>query len=799
MTAGGDTAQVARQAALAELGLLGLSAPPQQELVDGAVARIARGLQADVVAVCELAGDARVLHVRGAAGRVEAAFDDYVATGASAAAYVLAREGPVLDEELVATGRHEGSPQHALAMASGASLRIDGTSARPYGILHVHFAAPHPFAEDELAFLRTAAAILAAAIGVAQRAPMFELSADLLGVVAVDGGHLVRVNPAWQRLLGWTPDELYARPLLDFFSPEDHAVGEARFLALVAPGAELLEFEDSLRTRAGHDRHLLWSARTSDDGRWIYCTAKDITGRRERETALAQSAAEHALILQSAGDGILRMDTDGMIVYVNPAGAELLGWPARELLGRRAHETMHHSRADGSPYPWSDCPNRRTMVSDATAHVVDEVFWRSDGTSFPVEYTSAPVHARDTVTGAVIVFSDVTARRQLETEARLRQAAEHANRAKSEFLSRMSHELRTPLNAVLGFGQLLERAPLEQQHLRYVEHILKGGRHLLALVNEVLDIARIESGDLGLSVEPVALMVAVYEALDMIAPLAEQHGIAVDVDLGEHAGAYVLADLQRLKQIMLNLLSNAVKYNVEGGRVRIAARSDGEELVVVVADTGKGISAADLPKLFSPFERLGAEGSDVDGTGLGLALSRRLAEAMRGSLDVVSRPRQGSTFELRLASAERPQGAPHRAAAGAESPVVACTVLHVEDNIANVRLVEEVFAGDVVQVVAAGTGQLGIDIAATMQPDVVLLDLHLPDMPGWDVLRALRDRPQTAHTPVIVLTADASPAQERRMLALGVAHHLTKPLDIDELRSAVTTACGVAGSADGGR
>jgi PAS domain S-box-containing protein len=522
-----------------------------------------------------------------------------------------------------------------------------------------------------------------------------ELAADLLGVVDLAGGQLVRVNPAWQRLLGWTPDELYAQPFSEFLSGEDRADGEARYVALGAPGAELPEFESSLRTKAGGHRHLLWSARTSDDGRWIYFAAKDIAEQRDRESALAQSAAEHELVLPSAGDP--------------------------------------------------------------------------------------------------------TARRQLETEARLRQAAEQANRAKSEFLSRMSHELRTPLNAVLGFGQLLERAPLEPQHLRYVEHILKGGRHLLTLINEVLDIARIESGDLGLSVEPVALMAAVYGALDMIVPLAEQHGIAVDVDLGEHTGEYVLADLQRLKQIMLNLLSNAVKYNVEGGRVRITARTHGEQVVVAVADTGRGISAADLPKLFSPFERLGAEGSDVEGTGLGLALSRHLAEAMHGSLDVVGQPRQGTTFELRLTRAQLPQSAQNRPSGKAEGPLAACTVLHVEDNIANVRLVEEVFAGGVVEVVAAGTGQLGIDIAATMRPDVVLLDLHLPDMPGWDVLRALRDRPQTAQTPVIVLTADTTRAHERRMHDLGVAQHLTKPLDIDALRSAIAAACGPEGSAHGRR
>jgi signal transduction histidine kinase len=239
------------------------------------------------------------------------------------------------------------------------------------------------------------------------------------------------------------------------------------------------------------------------------------------------------------------------------------------------------------------------------------------------------------------------------TERVRREHAEVANRAKSEFLSRMSHELRTPLNAILGFGQLLERSRLEERQHRHVEYIVKGGRHLLTLIDEVLEISRIESGSLGISVEPVLVAHSVQDSLELIAPVADQHGISVEADLNEVGDMYVMGDLQRLKQVLLNLLSNAVKYNRPAGHVRVTGSVAGDAVVLRVSDTGPGIAAEDLPRLFVPFDRIGAEASDVEGTGLGLALSRSLAEAMGGSLSATSEPGAGSTFELRLARGAR--------------------------------------------------------------------------------------------------------------------------------------------------
>ncbi len=791
--------QMSRQAALAELGTLGLSATPQG-LMDAAVVTIARCLRADMAAVCELARNESSIRVRSAAGRGTDGLKgiEFAVTADTAAGYVLSRAQPVLDEELVRAGCFEGSPQHLLGMTNGAALRIDRAGARPYGILHVHVVGQRTFGEDELAFLRSVGSVLAVAIDRAHHDALFELSADLLAVAESADGYLVRANASCKRTLGWSEEEMYARPVAALVHPRDRARFLAAYAELSRGNAAVVDFEGSFLTKAGTYRHLLASARADADGRFIYVVAKDITERRERESALAQSAAENELILRSAGAGILRMDTAGTITYVNHTAALLLGWEAETLVGRDAHARMHHTRADGAPYPWDDCPNRAAIASGEDALVLDEVFWRADGTSFPVEYTSAALRDDGRIVGAVVVFSDITGRRHLEAEAELKRAAEQANLAKNQFMSRMSHELRTPLNAILGFGQLLERSPLDEREQRYTGHILAGGRHLLTLIDEVLEIARIESGDLGLSPQPVPVGATVHEALNLIEPIAEGHGVSVEVDLGDQAAAYVLADCQRMKQVLLNLLSNAVKYNRPGGIVGVSAIAEGETLVLAVTDTGIGIASAKLPRLFSPFDRLGAEASGVQGTGLGLALSRRLAEAMHGSITAASEIGVGSTFALRLPLTAPPETTTLRPPSRAEpSATAASHVLYIENDLASLRLIEAVLADDDVRVTPAATGRLGIDIATSMRPDVVLLALHLPDMAGWDVLSELRARPETAAVPVIVVTADATSAQHTRMLDAGAVALLTKPLEVDGLRSALAAARPFRGTGDG--
>jgi signal transduction histidine kinase/ActR/RegA family two-component response regulator len=375
---------------------------------------------------------------------------------------------------------------------------------------------------------------------------------------------------------------------------------------------------------------------------------------------------------------------------------------------------------------------------------------------------------------------------------RAMQDAERANQAKSEFISRMSHELRTPLNAILGFAQLLGLDELDDGQRESVDQIVRAGRHLLQLIDEVLDIARMEAGELRFSPEPVGVSELIGEALALVAPLATQRSIRLMTASGDRAEAHVMADRQRLKQILLNLLSNAIKYNREGGDVRVSVDfDDSQRIAIAIADTGAGILPEELSKLFAPFERLGAEFGSVDGTGLGLALSRRLAEAMGGTLEVESVPREGSTFSIQLQRVAAPEFAEEIAEPLPVSFLGDRTILYIEDNLSNLRLVERLLARySKVTLLPAMQGSIGLELAREHHPDMVLLDLHLPDLGGDEVLLRLRAEPATRDTPVVVLSADASPGQVRRLREAGATAYLTKPIDLHELLEIVERCLG---------
>ena len=384
--------------------------------------------------------------------------------------------------------------------------------------------------------------------------------------------------------------------------------------------------------------------------------------------------------------------------------------------------------------------------------------------------------------------------------AAARREADQANRAKSEFLSLMSHDLRTPLNSILGFAQLLETEPLTSEQREHVSHILSGGRHLLALVSDVLDITRIESGQLGLAVEPVAIGPHAREAVQLIGPLASAGRIRIHVDEGLDETT-VMADGQRLNQILLNLLSNAVKYNRQGGEVFVSgSRAGGGRFRLAVRDTGAGIRSEQIARLFQPFERLGAEQTAVEGTGLGLALSRALATAMGGTIGMTSRVERGSTFwvELPLAGEATVRAAepPAVTAAPAVAPSTSGLVLYVEDNQSNVRLLQRILQRRPgVELLHAATGATGVEIARLRRPDVILLDMHLPDTTGADVLALLAGDPRTRGIPKVIVTADATPGLARRLEAAGALACMTKPLNVPAMLRMIDRLLAQSGSA----
>jgi len=533
--------------------------------------------------------------------------------------------------------------------------------------------------------------------------------------------------------------------------------------------------------------------------------SKEVTQRKkaaeivaEQQEALARSEAAYRRqtkilrsVLDNMCDGVLVTDELGKMVLLNPAAEQMVGPGAKEIPRAQWSEELGIYRPGTTLfYPAHELPLARAMRGETADGI--ELYVRNEQRP---EGMFANVSVRPLkddqgkINGGVAVIRDVTLAKS--AESMLRQAkdeAERANRAKSEFLSRMSHELRTPLNSILGFAQLLSMAGLAVQQHDNVQQILKGGYHLLELINEVLDLARIEAGRLSMSPEPVRIRDAVKEAFDLVRPIASLQNITLSVDFSAYGERYVQADRQRLKQVLLNFLSNAIKFNRSNGLVVLRCDEiQNRRLRVEVADTGPGIDEEGLRKIFVPFERLGADRNAVGGTGLGLALSKRMIEAMGGTIGVASAVGTGSRFYIELplvdhvasrVDEEAPAAAPHLQFEASHHG----TILYVEDNLANIKLIEEILARyPGVHLLEAMQGKLGLELANTHTPDWILLDVHLPDMSGEEVLKLLRQDARTEKIPVTVLSADATAGQIGRLMSAGAREYLTKPFDVRQL------------------
>lgn len=702
------------------------------------------------------------------------------------------------------------------------------------------------------------------------------------------------------------------------------------------------------------------------------------------EQSLRNSETRIRLLLDSAAEGLYGIGMDGMCMFANPACLRMLGYRhEKDLIGKDMHAAVHHSHPDGSLYPRERCRILAAMALGRSSHGDDEVHWRADGSSFPIEYWSRPIEQDGRRLGAVVAFVDITERKAGELRLRqdreqqkalremledalrggdmeqvlsaclerllavswlsllprggifltepdaktlrlavshdlapevrsacarvplgrchcgraaaecqlqfshcldarheitypgmtehghyslplisdgnalgvlvlflphgferdplqeefllsvagimagfirrkqtgeslrrlneeledrvesrtteliaARDEAQRANEAKSEFLSRMSHELRTPLNAILGFGQLLELDATGPRQTENVREILHAGHHLLELINDVLDLARVEAGRLNISREPVPLIALIEECVTMTRPLARPRGICF-LELGEDCGEHVLADRVRLKQVLLNLLSNAVKYNRDQGEVSIACLHDGDNIEIRISDTGPGLSPEQQTCLFTAFERLDADKTSIEGTGIGLALSRRLTELMQGEIGVTSKPGQGSTFWVRLPAVEvhredtPSDGADPEWQAPSPSLLSRREVLCIEDNPANLRLMERIFSRRRdLHLLSASSPNLGLELAVARRPALVLLDINLPDMDGYEVMKCLRESAATRHIPVVAISANAMPKDLARGKAAGFVEYFTKPLEVDRLLQAIDRILG---------
>ncbi len=494
----------------------------------------------------------------------------------------------------------------------------------------------------------------------------------------------------------------------------------------------------------------------------------------------------HAIVDNSAALVYVK-DLEGRYQFVNRHFERRFGLRREDVVGRTDFDLF--PAAVAAAYTTHD----REVLETGTAMEVEEPAEAEDRSWLSIKFTLTDEHERPYAIGGI--STDITDRKRAEAAAaEARDEAQRANQAKSEFLSRMSHELRTPLNAILGFSQLLAFEALPEPSQASVNRILRAGRHLLALINEVLELARIEAGAQRFAVEPVHAPAPLAEALELTRPLARERGIEISADL--HAGMHKFcpADRQRLVQALLNLLANAVKYNRPEGIVRVVFREHGDRLRYLITDTGPGLDAEEQVRAFLPFERLAAERSDIEGTGLGLALSRSLVEGMGGTLGIQhSAPGEGSTLYIELPLCDAPPecaGEPAGLAGTVTWDLPPLTVLYVEDNLSNLEVVRGIFSRmPAVDLISAMQGGMAVDLAAQHRPDVILLDLNLPDLDGDQVLRRLRADPRTNPIPVIVLSADATPSSIARLKADGIAGYLTKPLDIagfvSTLRAAV--------------
>ena len=525
--------------------------------------------------------------------------------------------------------------------------------------------------------------------------------------------------------------------------------------------------------------------------------AAAIARRRSEDALRLVEARYHRIAANTPGmvyQYLLRADGSTAFLFVSDGCRGIYGLEAQQLYddsrlafdcihpGDQAHfrDAMRAAESTLTPLHWE---GRHLLPTG-------EVRW--------MRVDSRPEGLPD---GSVIcdgIVIDITGQKQtqaalLQSEDRLRLAkeeAERANTAKSEFLSRMSHELRTPLNAILGFGQLLALDASDEMEADSVDQILKGGRHLLSLIDEVLDLARVEAGELVLRPKAIAFEEISQECLGLVARMAQARGISCSVEACPSWQVPVWADEQRLRQVLLNLLSNAIKYNRVNGSVVLSceARSEGR-LRLRIRDTGLGLSAKDLARLFVPFERLGQEFGEVEGTGLGLAVSRRLVEAMEGSLGAESQVNAGSTFWVDLplageaALGQIPEGTkiPTPRASSVELPPV--TLLYIEDNLSNLQVIQGIVARlrPHWRFFSARDGKRGLEEARKQRPDLILLDLQLPDLKGDTVLGELRADPALSHTPVLLLSADATAHSRERLLALGANDYLSKPFSVAEL------------------
>ncbi|MDR7089103.1 hybrid sensor histidine kinase/response regulator [Cellvibrio fibrivorans] len=604
----------------------------------------------------------------------------------------------------------------------------------------------------------------------------------------------------WERL-GYGPEDAEsisdASKVLTYMHPDD------REFAIEAARQHLrsgkpLDVSYRIRTKMGD---YIWTQVRADSLRDEHGHARimsgvnfDITEIKKVEAALRESEARQVRIIQASSDGIWEWYADRGGFHFSHRCWELLGYDDLDDVLTEGEDRLKIWRKHIYPQDLSKFDN--ALVEHMAGRAPFDVEYRLISTQGEIRWIRGRGRAVFNEKGQPIMMSgsnmDITeVKRAEERVIQAKEQAEKANRAKSDFLSSMSHELRTPLNAILGYTQLFEYdGNLKTQQIDNVREIRKAGEHLLQLINDVLDLAKIESGNMTVSLEPVLVSRLITECFTLVQPQADAKGIRLSSLLAEFSNTYVIADHVRFKQALLNLLSNAVKYNYVGGEVEVKLIAQpGQQLRISVRDTGRGIPLQRQSEVFQPFNRLTAENTNIEGSGVGLVITKQLVEMMQGYLDFTSAEGMGTTFwiDLPMATEWNADSIVRTSTNKDYTPASLnvkrrCKVLYVEDNPTNIRLLQQIFARyPQLELDVAEEAFLGIYKARSTQPDLVILDINLPGMDGYEVLSVLKNDPDTRAVPVIGLSANAMPYDVERGRNAGFYDYLTKPVDIHRL------------------
>lgn len=602
-------------------------------------------------------------------------------------------------------------------------------------------------------------------------------------------------NTGAASMFGYSADEVIGLTVFNLHAEDRHSLLKEE---IVEPLQQEGYYEtDSVMVRKNGDAfhvHLSLSMLKdeNDQPAGMVAYVLDITDRIRAEQLLQKSEERFRAVFETMQDAYVQSDKNGKITMANPAAVRILGYDsADDILG-----------ADMAQDIYANPEDRQRLIEQL--HLKGQLvsyemtIKRKDGTIMLGESNlSLRRDKNGEPAGIEGTFRDISRRKKSEAvilAAKLE--AESANRAKSEFLSSMSHELRTPLNAILGFGQLLEMNTQDASSKENIREIINAGKHLLALIEEVLDLSRIDSGNLVISLKNISLNQLLQECIALIAPLAQKRDIRIINNITTTSDYHIQVDNTRFKQVMLNLLSNAVKYNNEGGSITLQCESPvAGRLSISITDTGKGLNDEQLQRVFKPFDRAGAENTNIEGTGIGLVVTMRLIECMGGNISVTSRVGQGSTFSIEVNLNEDacqkkiiPEPLTRKPAIKEQGPVTVRTILYIEDNPANMRLVTRVITKRTPHtLISAHAASPGLDLAKTRKPDLILMDINLPGMDGYEALRLLQTDDTTRTIPVVAISANAMQNDIEQGLAAGFCHYLTKPVDIVKLLDIIST------------